>query len=135
MDISKIDELVEILGSSRSTEILVRKGQDSIHIVRSAKPRTQPAAPVLSAEPVSTSAATEPEVASIRSTKVGIFHSGAGAPEVGNKVYLGQPLGVIESMKIFNEILAEVTGVVLDVLVEDGSPVEYGQELYRIEKA
>jgi len=135
MDVGKIDELVAILGASRSSELLVRKGQNSVHIVRGAKAKKPVvAAPMQRAETPATAAAMD-DIAHIRSSKVGIFHSAESAPEPGDSVHLGQPLGVIESMKIHNEILSEVSGVILEMFVENGSPVEYGQELYRIRKS
>jgi acetyl-CoA carboxylase biotin carboxyl carrier protein len=74
----------------------------------------------------------------IRSPMVGTFYS---QPEpgaepyvrVGSRVTAGQTVCIIEAMKIMNEIEAEVTGVVREVCVDDTSPVEYGQVLYRVD--
>jgi acetyl-CoA carboxylase biotin carboxyl carrier protein len=52
---------------------------------------------------------------------------------VGSRVTAGQTVCIIEAMKIMNEIEAEVTGVVREVLVDDASPVEYGQVLFRVD--
>ncbi len=135
MDVGKIDELVAILGASRSTELMVRKGQNSVHIVRSAKPRRPAAVKSAGRADAPTPECVTDDLAHIRSPKVGIFHSAESAPQAGDTVHLGQPLGVIESMKIHNEILSEVSGVIVEMFVENGSPVEYGQELYRIRKS
>jgi acetyl-CoA carboxylase biotin carboxyl carrier protein len=89
-------------------------------------------------------AAPEPAVAAphalkeIRSPMVGTFYA---QPEpgaepyvrVGTRVTSGQTVCIIEAMKIMNEIEAEVSGVVREVLVDDASPVEYGQVLYRVD--
>jgi acetyl-CoA carboxylase biotin carboxyl carrier protein len=74
----------------------------------------------------------------IRSPMVGTFYK---APEpgaeayvkVGNRVTPGQTVCIIEAMKIMNEIEAEIAGVVREILVEDGQPVEFGQVLFRVD--
>ncbi len=73
----------------------------------------------------------------IRSPLVGTFwrRPNPDSPpfvEVGDRVEEGQTLCIIESMKVMNEIRADVGGVVEEILVEDGSPVEYGQPLFRL---
>jgi acetyl-CoA carboxylase biotin carboxyl carrier protein len=88
-------------------------------------------------------AAVEPAVPAmalkeIRSPMVGTYYR---APEPGADVYvqlgsrvtLGQTVCIIEAMKIMNEIEAEVSGVIREVCVEDATPVEYGQVLYRVD--
>ena len=79
-----------------------------------------------------------PALKEIRSPMVGTFYA---QPEpgaepyvrVGSRVTSGQTVCIIEAMKIMNEIEAEVTGVVREVLVDDASPVEYGQVLFRVD--
>ena len=74
----------------------------------------------------------------IRSPMVGTFYK---APEpgaeayvkVGNRVTPGQTVCIIEAMKIMNEIEAEIAGVVREISVEDGQPVEFGQVLFRVD--
>jgi acetyl-CoA carboxylase biotin carboxyl carrier protein len=74
----------------------------------------------------------------IKSPMVGTFYK---APEpgadpyvkVGSRVTIGQTVCIIEAMKIMNEIEAEITGVVREILVEDAQPVEFGQVLYRVD--
>jgi len=74
----------------------------------------------------------------VKSPMVGTFY---GAPEPGAKPYVsvgarvakGQTLCIIEAMKIMNEIESEVSGVVVEVLAQDATPVEYGQALFRID--
>jgi acetyl-CoA carboxylase biotin carboxyl carrier protein len=84
------------------------------------------------------SAAPAAHLKEIRSPMVGTFYK---APEpgaepyikVGNRVSGGQTVCIIEAMKIMNEIEAEITGVVREINVEDGQPVEFGQVLFRID--
>jgi acetyl-CoA carboxylase biotin carboxyl carrier protein len=82
--------------------------------------------------------ATASTLKEVRSPMVGTFYA---QPEpgaepyvrVGSRVASGQTVCIIEAMKIMNEIEAEVTGVVREVLVDDASPVEYGQVLFRVD--
>jgi acetyl-CoA carboxylase biotin carboxyl carrier protein len=79
-----------------------------------------------------------PPLKEIRSPMVGTFYK---APEpgaepyikVGNRVTPGQTVCIIEAMKIMNEIEAEIAGVVREISVEDGQPVEFGQALFRVD--
>lgn len=79
------------------------------------------------------------EIVEVKSPMVGVFYS---APEpdappfvqVGTRVQKGQTLGIIEAMKLMNEITSEISGRVVKVLVENSQPVEYGQVLFHIEK-
>jgi acetyl-CoA carboxylase biotin carboxyl carrier protein len=83
-------------------------------------------------------AAVAPHLKEIRSPMVGTFYK---APEpgaepyikVGNRVTPGQTVCIIEAMKIMNEIEAEIAGVVREISVEDGQPVEFGQVLFRVD--
>ena len=64
---------------------------------------------------------------------VGIFHSAGNSMTEGVAVKAGQSVGAIESMKLMNDVISECDGVIAEVLVEDGLPVEYGQPLFRLE--
>jgi acetyl-CoA carboxylase biotin carboxyl carrier protein len=83
-------------------------------------------------------AAVAPQLKEIRSPMVGTFYK---APEpgaepyikVGNRVTPGQTVCIIEAMKIMNEIEAEIAGVVREISVDDGQPVEFGQVLFRVD--
>jgi acetyl-CoA carboxylase biotin carboxyl carrier protein len=102
-----------------------------------APPPAPPAAPATpaAAEPAATPA---PSLKEIKSPMVGTFYP---QPEpgaepyvrVGSRVATGQTVCIIEAMKIMNEIEAEVTGVIREVCVDDASPVEYGQVLFRVD--
>jgi acetyl-CoA carboxylase biotin carboxyl carrier protein len=74
----------------------------------------------------------------VTSPMVGTFYraSGPGEPpfvEVGDRVHVGQTVCIIEAMKLMNEIEAEVSGQIIEILVQNGEPVEYGQPLMRIQ--
>ncbi|HEX5003993.1 MAG TPA: acetyl-CoA carboxylase biotin carboxyl carrier protein [Gemmatimonadales bacterium] len=99
-------------------------------------PPPAPAAP--GAAPAAAVAAPASTLKDIKSPMVGTFYK---APEpgaeayvkVGSRVTQGQTVCIIEAMKIMNEIEAEVSGVIREILVEDTSPVEFGQVLYRVD--
>lgn len=102
-------------------------------------PAYAPAAPPAPASPAAPPAAVTPStLKEIKSPMVGTFYK---APEpgaeayvkVGGRVTSGQTVCIIEAMKIMNEIEAEVSGVVREVLVEDMQPVEFGTVLYRVD--
>jgi len=83
-------------------------------------------------------APAEPKGHTLKSPMVGTFYRAPspGAPsfvEVGQSVSKGQTLCIIEAMKIMNEIESEISGTIREVAVEDGSPVEFGQVLFRVE--
>jgi acetyl-CoA carboxylase biotin carboxyl carrier protein len=82
---------------------------------------------------------SDPSVVFITSPFVGTFYR-APSPdvsnfvEVGSQVKPGQALCIIEAMKLMNEIESEATGVIVDVLVENGKSVEFGQKLFKLKK-
>jgi len=101
-------------------------------------PPAAPAGETEHREAASRPAAAAPHLKEIRSPMVGTFYK---APEpgaeayikVGNRVTPGQTVCIIEAMKIMNEIEAEIAGVVREISVEDGQPVEFGQALFRVD--
>lgn len=150
MDIRKIRKLIELLQETGISEIEIKEGEESlrlsrhstsmamdVHHVRPAHlaPMPHPAPEI--AAPV---AAAEPVVAGhqVRSPMVGTLYS-APSPEaapfvaVGQAVKVGDPLCMIEAMKMFNEVEADKAGIVTAILVQNGMPVEYNQPLFVIE--
>jgi acetyl-CoA carboxylase biotin carboxyl carrier protein len=149
MDIRKVKKLIELLEESGISEIEISEGEESVRISRYPKPgavaMTQ-APPVAPAPPAaSTAAAAAPAPApptrgqQVTAPTVGTFYSGpAPGPkpfvEIGTAVKPGDTLCVIEAMKMMNQIESEFAGRVVSVLVENGSPVEFGQPLFIIEE-
>jgi len=150
MDIRKIKKLIELLEESGVAEIEIHEGEESVRISRNgpavAAPTYMPmqAAPVAAA-PVATAAeAAAPEKApvvsghAVTSPMVGTFYR-APSPgaksfvEVGQHVEVGDTLCIIEAMKILNQIEADKAGTIVDILVENGQPCEYGETLFVIE--
>ncbi|MDG4561720.1 MAG: acetyl-CoA carboxylase biotin carboxyl carrier protein [Candidatus Competibacter sp.] len=155
-DIRKIKKLIELLETSGIAEIEIKEGEDSVRISRHAHgtaPLTMPpiwaapgygpplAGPMSAAPPAAPPApAAEAETPGhvLRSPMVGTFYRSA-APgskpfvEIGQRVNAGDPVCIIEAMKMFNQIEADHAGAVTRILVENGQPVEFDQPLLIIE--
>jgi len=152
MDIQKITQLMDLLSRSDLTELHLQEGDASLTLVRSGAssdgpvdmPRSKPSAQTRAAASSSaseTSLATRADVQSLhvfKSPMVGTFYR-AGAPdaeplvEVGTRVAHGQALGVMEAMKMLTEIESDFEGRIVEVLVENGAFVDYGQPLFAVE--
>ena len=152
MDIRKVKKLIELLEESDVAEIEIHEGEESVRISRisSAAMAMPAAAPITAPAPIAAtttapaaepaageSAAPEPEGHIIRSPMVGTFYrapSPTSKPfvEEGSSVTAGDTLCIIEAMKILNQIESDKTGKILQILVENGQPVEYNQPLFVI---
>lgn len=147
MDIRKVKKLIELLEESDVAEIEIHEGEESVRISRAssmapamfAAPMAAPqAAPVAAAAVAEAPAAPkEPEGHIIRSPMVGTFYrapSPGAKPFVvdGQSVSSGETLCIIEAMKILNQIESDKSGKVVQVLVENGQPVEYNEPLFVI---
>ncbi|GGC82346.1 acetyl-CoA carboxylase biotin carboxyl carrier protein [Undibacterium terreum] len=151
MDLRKLKTLIDLVAESDIAELEVTEGEGKVRIVKtSAIPQNQvvmmqpqgmqqamPAAAPVAAAPVAPAAPAAPEGHIVKSPMVGTFYrsSAPGASpfvEVGSSVKSGDTLCIIEAMKLLNEIDSDTTGVVKQILVENGQPVEYGQPLFVI---
>ena len=150
MDIRKIKKLIELLEESSLTEIEIVEGEESVRLVRNGQaqavsyvappmlaPAAAPVAAPLTAEQPKEDEDQIPEGELVLSPMVGTFFaaSGPGAESfvtMGQKVGVGDTLCIIEAMKMFNQIEADVSGTVVAILVENGQPVEYDQPLFVI---
>ena len=152
MDIRKVKKLIELLEESGISEIEISEGEESVRISRYPKPGAgttalAPAAiapPAAPAAPAAAAAPAEPAAPPVRGQQVtapmvGTYYSGP-APgskpfvDIGSEVKPGDTLCVIEAMKMMNQIESEFAGRVVSILVENGSPVEFGQPLFVIEE-
>jgi acetyl-CoA carboxylase biotin carboxyl carrier protein len=155
IDLMKRSELTEFAVEEEGFKLKIRRGPNGLPVVssgRSSNPpfppaETTPPMPVstpapAAAAPAGTAPAVAPEdpgVSYIKSPMVGTFYR-AASPEskpfadTGLKVVENTVVCIIEAMKIMNEIQAEAKGVIIEVLVENGQPVEYGQRLFKIKQ-
>lgn len=136
MDIAQIEELIKVLQSSKTEELSVRCGDATVRIKKGRAPAGAPLPVRKAPRPAERAQPPKeqgPKDALVLAPMVGIFHMIDGISKVGSEVSEGQVVGAIESMKLLNDVVCEVTGRVVEVMVEDGTPVEYGQPLCRVE--
>lgn len=155
MDIRKLKKLIELVEESGVAELEITEGEESVRIgryppngavpaapapVSVAPPQAAPPAASETAVPAAESAPAEAEAVSgtvVRSPMVGTFYR-APSPDAESFVELGDRVGandtlcIIEAMKMLNQIEAETSGTVSQVLVENGVPVEFDQPLFVI---
>ena len=141
IDPALVRELAELLTENHLTEIEVEDGERKIRVQRAAAPAAHaPAAPAAMAQPMTAppmhaeAPVGEPEGESVRSPMVGTAFLAAepgAAPfvAVGDSVKAGDTLLIVEAMKVMNPITAPRGGVVKQLLVENGQPVEFDQPL------
>lgn len=134
MDLRKLKKLIDLVEKSGIAEIEVTEGEEKVRITRTIAAAAAPvyAAPVPAAAP----AARDLSDAQ-KSPMVGTFYRAPGPNaaafvEVGQQVKAGDTLCIIEAMKLMNEIEAEKSGTVKEILVENGTPVEFGEPLFII---
>lgn len=156
MDLRKLKTLIDLVSESGVAELEITEGDDRVKIVNrvgaapvaaaapaviatpvvaSAAPAAAPA-PAVAAEPAAAPVAAE-DTRTINSPMVGTFYrapSPGAKPfaDVGQKVKTGDTVCIIEAMKLLNEIETEYDGVIKEILVENGQPVEFGQPLFVI---
>lgn len=137
MDLRKLKKLIDLVEESGISELEITEGEEKVRIVKSgrglAEAAAVPVAQVQAMAPVA-AASPEPEGQAIKSPMVGTFYRAASPEakpfvEVGDTVKKGQPVCIIEAMKLMNEIESDADGVVKAILVENGQPVEYGEPL------
>lgn len=149
MDLRKLKKLIDLVEESGIAEIEVTEGEEKVRITRSTAPQqaiyAAPAAihhaapaPAAPAAPAPAAPAARNLENAQKSPMVGTFYrapSPTSPPfvEVGQAVKAGDTLCIIEAMKLMNEIEAEKSGTVKEILVENGHPVEYGEPLFIIE--
>jgi len=153
MDLRKLKTLVDLVSESNISELEITEADGKVRIVKSepaAAPQIHYAPPpqMVAAAPVVAQAAPAPSEAApvaaapsghtITSPMVGIFYRSAspGAKafvEIGGQITEGEPICIIEAMKIMNEIEADKSGTVTRICVENGQAVEFGQPLFIIE--
>ena len=150
-EVQRIRRLVELMKEHDLSEIDLRESRHRIRICRGPKegPRVAyapPPPPPVHAAPQAAPAAKgapaadSPNTVTIKSPMVGTYYSRPNPKaeafvKVGSKVDVNTPICIIEAMKVFNEIPAEVRGTVTAILVEDGEAVEFDKPLFKVEKS
>lgn len=137
MVFEEIEKLVDLVARSNVAEVTIRWEGRRITVRKAAgAPTTLPTPTGISAHAAasiqSPASSAPPEPRWIAAPMVGIFHPAEPPVEEGACVKAGQVVGMIESMKLMNDICSEESGIVQEVLVEPGMPVEYGQPLFAL---
>ncbi|MGP1677984.1 MAG: acetyl-CoA carboxylase biotin carboxyl carrier protein [Burkholderiales bacterium] len=146
MDLRKLKKLIDLVQESGISELEVTEGEEKVKIVKSGGSGTAYAAPAPVPTPtaplvqVPAAAVVPAEIPGhlVKSPMVGTFYrsSSPGAKpfvEVGDTVKSGDTICIIEAMKLLNEIECDKDGVIKEILVENGQPVEYGEPLVVID--
>jgi acetyl-CoA carboxylase biotin carboxyl carrier protein len=153
MDLRKIKKLIDLLEGSNLSELEIREGEESVRLSR--VPKAAPA--VQAVQAASVAAVPAPAVAAVaggaasadaapdalpaghvvHSPMVGTFYSAPNPQSpafasVGQAVKAGDTLGIIEAMKMFNQIEADISGTLVAILAENGQPVEFDEPLFVI---
>ncbi len=158
MDTKEIQKLLEFISKTDLNEVKIETSDLKIQVRRGVleAPRAISApAPVVYAEPVASVApaaapkapeskteieAVASKLIEIKSPMIGTFYRSSSPDkpalvEVGDDISAGKVICILEAMKLFNEIEAEISGKIVKVLVEDATPVEYDQPLFLVEPA
>ncbi|GAB6197373.1 acetyl-CoA carboxylase biotin carboxyl carrier protein [Lysobacter xanthus] len=161
MDLRKIKKLIDLLEASNLSEIEIKEGEETVRLARTtsrpveiayapqhmqpvqqAQPQAAPPMPMQSPTDAASGGSAKaggdlPAGHVVRAPMVGTFYA-SPAPDkpafvtIGQQVKAGETLAIIEAMKMFNPIEADVSGTVLKVLVESGQPIEFDQPLFVI---
>ena len=156
MDLRKLKTLIDLVAESSISELEITEAEGRVRIVKAPPPSAQPApvaqvvqipasqpaaaaqAPAAAAPAQQAAAPAPSRGKTVKSPMVGKLYR-APNPEadpfvtVGSTVKVGDTLCIIEAMKLMNEIESEFAGTVVEILVENGQPIEYGQPLFVIE--
>jgi acetyl-CoA carboxylase biotin carboxyl carrier protein len=149
MDLRKLKTLIDLVSESNISELEIAEADGKVRIVKSsgqvaapahAAPAYSFAAPSASIQPapVEEPVAPAPTGHAVKSPMVGTFYRSANPGsdpfvEVGSVVKIGDPICIIEAMKIMNEIEADAAGTIREILCENGQAVEFGQPMLVIE--
>jgi acetyl-CoA carboxylase biotin carboxyl carrier protein len=155
MDLRKIKKLIDLLEESNLAEIEIKEGEESVrlarmprgvaasapapvvHHIETAHAPTRSAATPAAAPSATMTTKEVPDGHTIRSPMVGTYYASpnpdaAAYVKVGQAVKVGDTLGIIEAMKMFNPIEADVSGTVSAILVDSGQPIEFDEPMFVI---
>lgn len=160
MNLNEIQDLIKFVSKSGVSEVEIEKKDFKI-VIKAEKQKTEqifvqatapaaapapvaaapaaaPAAPATPAAPAA--ASDDSKYVTIKSPMIGTFYRSAGPDKepfvsVGTSINKGDTICIVEAMKLFNEIEAEISGKIVKVLVDDSSPIEYDQPLFLVDPA
>ncbi|GAB2997477.1 acetyl-CoA carboxylase biotin carboxyl carrier protein [Cyclobacterium sediminis] len=150
MKAKEIQELIDFISNSGLAEVKIETDEFKLSIkknseVQAVAPAASPApqvaqAPAQPSAPAPAEATSAPadNLLEVKSPMIGTFYRSPNPDaeffvNVGDSIQKGQPVCIIEAMKLFNEVESEVSGKIVKILVDDASPVEYDQPLFLVE--
>ena len=149
MDLRKLKTLIDLVSESNISELEIAEADGKVRIVKASAQAALPAAPAahmasttvaapVDRAPAEPSPPPAPTGNVVKSPMVGTFYRSASPGseafvQVGSVVKIGDPICIIEAMKIMNEIEADAAGTIREILCENGQAVEFGQPLFVIE--
>ena len=150
MDLRKLKTLIDLVSESNISELEIAEADGKVRIVKASAQAVATAAPTPGAPPIlvpappleravgETAVPPPPTGNVVKSPMVGTFYRSASPGsdpfiEIGSTVKVGDPICIIEAMKIMNEIEADAAGTIREILCENGQAVEFGQPLFVIE--
>lgn len=151
MNFKEVEKLIDIFSKNSISSIFLKEGDFEIHLEKNAPATQAPVSvtPVASSAPVAqavsapvaqeSTSASEQSGTFIESPMVGTFYrcpapNAAPYVNVGDKIKKGQIIGIVEAMKIMNEIEAEFDCKIVEIVANDAQPVEFGSKLIKVEK-
>lgn len=152
MNIKEIKELLDLMQEHQIASLEFEKGDTKLKLNKNVAQVMSMEAPRMMAMPQQSTAlpsaapaapavaVNDPNVVAVKSPMVGTYYS-SPAPDqpqyvkVGQTVKVGDVLCIVEAMKLMNEIKAEISGVVTEILIENGQPIEYDQPIVKIKKS
>ena len=155
MDINEIKKLIKVFENAKVTELSIQEGDLKIKISKNGAsaptaavlPQTvqmempsAPPAPVVQETQAAPESVGDDNLHVIKSPIVGTFYRAPGPDadpyvQIGDTISDNSVLCIVEAMKLMNEIESDVSGKIVQILVENGSPVEFNQPLFKIEKS
>jgi acetyl-CoA carboxylase biotin carboxyl carrier protein len=141
ISVEQLRRLVRLLDGSDVSEIEVKHAQKTRLVLRKARTSESSEQTVMLAAPTTGTAKTAQETKlPVTAPLVGIFHvwarpRGGALVAVGDHVKVGQLVGTIQSLNVLNEVETAVAGQVIEIFVQDGQPVEYGQPLMIVDSS
>jgi acetyl-CoA carboxylase biotin carboxyl carrier protein len=150
MDLRKLKTLIDLVSESNISELEIAEADGKVRIVKASAQAAPAVPPTTHAAPATVAGALERGIAEppapapaptgnvVKSPMVGTFYRSASPGsdpfiEIGSTVKVGDPICIIEAMKIMNEIEADAAGTIREILCENGQAVEFGQPLFVIE--
>lgn len=147
MDLRKLKTLIDLVSESNISELEIAEADGKVRIVKASAPAVLAPSPAAFAAAIAPAAFAPAPVEAepvadlanmVKSPMVGTFYRSASPGsdafiELGSVVKIGDPVCIIEAMKIMNEIEADVAGTIREILCENGQAVEFGQPLFVIE--